>query len=90
MQPKPSCMIFRNAMNKTVRLFLLITFLFISTAMHAQQASFSVIPEPVYIKKGNGGVNIYPATTIIYPDELKASGELLNEAIRPFTGVYLL
>jgi hexosaminidase len=89
MQPKPSCMIFRNALNKTLRLFLLIILLFISPALYAQQASFSVIPEPVYIKKGNGGVNISPATTITYSDELKASGELLNEAIRSYTGVLL-
>ncbi|WP_245723948.1 beta-N-acetylhexosaminidase [Pedobacter steynii] len=89
MQTKPSCMIFRNALNKTLRLFLRITLLFISPALYAQQTSFSVIPEPVYIKKGNGGVNISPATTINYPDELKASGELLNEAIRSYTGTLL-
>lgn len=79
-------MIFRNAMNKTLRLFLLMTLLFISPVLRAQQTSFSVIPEPVYLKKGNGSVNIYAVTTIAYPGELKASGELLNEAIRPFTG----
>ncbi|WP_233602938.1 family 20 glycosylhydrolase [Pedobacter sp. KBW06] len=86
MQTNLSCMIFRNAMNKTLRLFLLMTLLFISPVLRAQQTSFSVIPEPVYLKKGNGSVNIYAVTTIAYPGELKASGELLNEAIRPFTG----
>lgn len=73
-------------MNKTVLLLLMIALLFTGPVLYAQHAAFSVIPEPAYLKKGNGRFNISPATTLIYPDELKASGELLNEAIRSYTG----
>lgn len=83
-------MISRNLMDTTVRLLLLICFLFWGPIAQAQKAFFSVIPEPVYLKKGSPGVvSIDRVTTIRYPEELKATGELLNEAIRSYTRVLL-
>lgn len=82
-------MISRNMMNKGTLLLLLILLLFANSALLAQQVSFSVVPEPYYIKQGNGGLSITDRTTITYSDELKASAELLNEAVLSYTGFAL-
>lgn len=67
----------------------LLIFIFFGSSSYAQDHLLKVIPEPVYSKSEQGVFLINSNTKLIYNTDLKRSAELLNEAIRSYTGFVL-
>ncbi|MBV9961484.1 MAG: family 20 glycosylhydrolase, partial [Parafilimonas sp.] len=72
-----------------MRNFLVVFFLFITTACFAQQQSLNIIPEPVKVEIKDGSFNIKSATFIYHQNDVEKSISFFNNYLKKYYGFYL-